>query len=519
MQSSKAWRVRIMTAVVASAAVHLPVTAFAQTSNDELADLVRRQAAQIERLESRIQALENEEGSQAQAASQAANRQPARDSGSAASGSQRSVVDSRQQPRSGPGATPSQGASGSMTRMQQQIDELKQNSVQVDWGSGSPKFSSRDGEFTFQPLGRIQYDYSTTMGSSYDDREIDGSEFRRVRIGFQGQLMEPILYKAEFDFAEENVGVRDVYLATKKEFGAGTGVVYAGNKFADRSMDGATSSKYIWFLERNAVADAIIPESGYYNLGLTGAFYGKENWHLSAGVSKGQLGDDNDESDNTTLISRAHINPFATDNSMLHLGAWGFYEDFARGNQDSLTDNVRYASHFNDNVRVYSDTLDDPETSTGYGVELAGLTGPVAAGAEYGRRTIDSRTGQDTAYDAYSAQVGYSLTGEQFGYSTKNGTWSAPTIDNPITDGGWGAWQVMARYDALDYENSGQFAGGTGHGTTLGVSWYLNNYTRFMLNWINWNTNNRTPIAGTTGRDFTGSDDGNTVSARAQVIF
>jgi len=514
MNKSNAWRARVMTAVVASAAVYVPTTAIAQTSNDELADLVRRQAAQIERLESRIQALETDGA----AASGNAGMAP-QSSGSAADSS-RSVVDSRQQPQSGPGATGAQTATGSMASMQKQIDTLKQNSVQVDWKSGSPKFSSRDGEFTFQPLGRLQYDYSTTDGSRFADREIDGSEFRRLRIGFQGQLMEPILYKVEFDFAEENVGVRDAYIATKKDFALGQGVVYVGNKFADRSLDGATSSKYIWFLERNPVANAIIPESGYYNLGVTSAFYGKNNWHLSAGVSKGQLGDDNNESDNTTLISRAHFNPIATDNAMMHVGAWGFYEDFARDNIDSLTDSERFASHFNDNVRVYSDTIDEPETSTGYGVELAGLAGPVAAGAEYGRRTIDTRAGDDTDYDAYSAQIGYSLTGEQFGYSTKNGTWSAPDIANPVTDGGWGAWQVMARYDALDYDNNATFAGGTGHGTTLGVSWYLNNYTRFMLNWINWNTNNRVPIAGDpTDREFTGSDDGNTISARAQVIF
>ena len=516
MKPIKPWRARVMTAVVASAAIYVPGTALAQPSNDDLADLVRRQAAQIERLEGRIQALEEDENR----GTAASNTGTASRSGASAQDNRRSVVDSRQQPQSGPGATDVGNASTPMAQMRKDLDALKQNSVQVDWKSGSPKFSSRDGEFTFQPLGRLQFDYATTDGSRFADREIDGSEFRRLRIGFQGQLMEPILYKVEFDFAEENVGVRDAYIATRKDFALGQGVVYAGNKFADRSLDGATSSKYIWFLERNAVANAVIPESGYYNLGLTSAFYGKDNWHLSAGVSKGDLGNSNTESDNTTLITRAHINPFVSDHAMLHLGAWSFYEDFARGNPDDLTDNVRFASHYNNNVRVYSDTIDQPEASTGYGFELAGLAGPVAAGAEYGRRTIDTRAGDDTDYDAYSAQIGYSLTGEQFGYSTKNGAWSTPTIDHPVTEGGWGAWQVMARYDALDYENNGQFAGGTGHGTTLGVSWYLNHYTRFMLNWINWDTNNRVPIAGDpTDREFIGSDDGDTISARAQVIF
>jgi len=193
-----------MTAVVASAAIYVPGTALAQPSNDDLADLVRRQAAQIERLEGRIQALEEDENR----GTAASNTGTASRSGASAQDNRRSVVDSRQQPQSGPGATDVGNASTPMAQMRKDLDALKQNSVQVDWKSGSPKFSSRDGEFTFQPLGRLQFDYATTDGSRFADREIDGSEFRRLRIGFQGQLMEPILYKVEFDFAEERVRLR-----------------------------------------------------------------------------------------------------------------------------------------------------------------------------------------------------------------------------------------------------------------------------------------------------------------------
>jgi len=500
MHSVKNWRVSVMTAVVASASVYMPVAWAQQPSNAELADLVRQQAAQIQRLEQRIQALE---GSSATAATTPDRRatQPAAQAQSAPSPIQAD-------------------APSEVAKLRQDVDDLKDNSVQVDWKSGSPKFSSRDGEFTFQPLGRLQYDYSTTEGSRFPDREIDGSEFRRLRLGVQGQLMDPILYKLEFDFAGSDVAIRDAYIAGKKDFELGQGVAYLGNKFNDRSLDGSTSSKYIWFLERNTVSEAVIPENGAYNLGVTTAFYGDQNYHLSFGVTKGALGDANTDSDNLTLLSRGHYNPWLTDTSMVHLGAWGFYEDFSRGKIDSLTDNYRVASHFNDNTRIYADTVTLPETSTGYGFELAGLAGRFAAGAEYGRRDIDSRVDADTHYDAYSGQLGFSLTGEQFGYSSKSGVWTAPNVDHPVGQGGWGAWQVMARYDALDYENSGAYAGGTGYATTLGMSWWLNDYTRFMLNYIDWNTNNRIPLAGAAdGRDFTGPDDGSTISARAQVIF
>lgn len=42
-----------------------------------------------------------------------------------------------------------------------QANQLKQNKIKVDWSSGAPELSSPDGEFTFTPLGRVQYDVST----------------------------------------------------------------------------------------------------------------------------------------------------------------------------------------------------------------------------------------------------------------------------------------------------------------------------------------------------------------------
>lgn len=481
--------------VFIGAAIHVS-PAVAQTGDQDLRDVVRQQAQQIQRLKERLDAVEDQHNDD--------QVMPAQRNADA----DRGTIES-----------------DTISEMREDIGQLKKSRVNVDWSGGAPKISSSDGEHTFEPIGRIQYDFSTTNGSRFDggdtaDRNISGGEFRRVRLGVQGRLMKPIDYRLEIDFAGSDVAIRDAFISAKHDFSLGQGVAYVGNKYNDRSLSGATSSKWIWFLERNKVSQSIKPESGSFNLGLTGAFYGNGPWHLSAAVSKGNVSGDHNDSDNLTLETRGHFNPVVTDNATLHAGAWGFYEDLNRGKTPSLTDNVRVASHFNDRTRVYADTVNQPESSTGYGLELAGLTGRLAAGLEYGRRDIDSRTGQDTHYDAYSGQIGYSLSGEAFGYSTKKGAWTRPDIDSPVTHGGWGVWQLMARYDALDYENSGDYAGGTGYGTTVGLNWYLNDYMRVMLNWINWNTRNRVPRVGdVTGRPLVGSDDGNTVAARAQVVF
>ncbi|WP_423821450.1 porin [Salinisphaera sp. SPP-AMP-43] len=484
-------------------------------SNADLANLVQQQAQQIQRLKNRIDALESQNnqpgqqprtGSNATTASSRAPRQtqPSVPSGRAA---EKATYANRQGQGNGP--------------LEKRVSKLEDDHVKIDWSDGAPEFSSADGAYTFGIGGRVQYDFSSTFDSRYDgegryadanSRNITGSEFRRLRLDAHGQLDNWILYKLELDFANDSVGLRDAYLSAAKDFQLGKGVVYLGSKFADRGLDGRTSSKWTWFTERNTVANGIQPDSGAYMTGITGEFYGKNDWHASLSVNKGSNTGDNSDSNNFTVLSRAHWNPVATDNMILHVGANGFYENFEGDNTTDYRPAVTIGGHYNDNLRIRSAAI-DPSTSTAFGFELAGLAGPFAAGAEWGHRSLFGRNDTDNMdYDAYSAQVGYALTGEQFGYSTKQGVWTRPKIADPVTQGGIGDWELVARYEAIDFENSNAFEGGTGHGTSVGLNWYLNKYTRMLFDYTNWQTNNRsTPYAM--------PDDGNSINARAQVVF
>ena len=505
MSSVKQWRAVATTAVVAGISVYVPsVLAQSPPSNAELMRLVHQQAAQIKRLNQRLDAMQTgqppESGQPAAFAPATGNRNRQADNKKTAS-------------------------------MQKEIDQLKNNGVKVDWSSGAPDFSSPDGQFSFGLHGRIQYDFSSTYGSRFkgnndlNSRNITGTEFRRIRLDAEGQLGSvggmPILYKSEIDFAGDSTGIRDMYLSTKKKFQLGQGVVYLGSKFADTGLDGRTSSKWIWFTERNTVANGIGAAPGAYNVGAEGEFYGNNDWHYSLAVTKGSTSDSNDSSDNLLVRSRAHWDPINTGSTILHVGVNGYYQNLNQDRQDVYSDNTSIGGHYNGNLRIESPTV-NANTSTAYGFELAGLTGPLAAGAEYARRQVNGRNDNPNLdYYAYSGQVGYSITGEQFGYSTKQGTWTHPDVAHPIDQGGWGAWQIMARYEAINFNDDGSYAGGTGHGTTLGLSWYPNAYVRGLLDVTNWQTNNRVPLAGGVdpASDYYGADDGYSINARAQVVF
>ena len=81
-------------------------------------------------------------------------------------------------------------------------------------------------------------------------------------------------------------------------------------------------------------------------------------------------------------------------------------------------------------------------------------------------------------------------TGESRFYRTQDGTFGRLTPNrlfrggNPFTGRGvGGALEVTGRYSTLDL-NSGPIAGGEMYDISLGLNWYLNQTSRFMLNVI-----------------------------------
>ncbi|MES1954061.1 OprO/OprP family phosphate-selective porin [Salinisphaera hydrothermalis] len=514
-------RMRALVGIIVAAAV--PVTAMAADnppSRASLADLVRQQAAQLAKQSQQIQALQ-QRLSKVEAEEQAQHSKPVLAKRAATRPSASQLAANTSGTSSGPAAT------AQTDRNTQAISELQDKTAllqasasqhsSVDLSDGGPKFVSADGKRSFQIGGRLQFDASTTSGSRYSDksdgRDISGTEARRLRLDFKGKIADHLHYRLQYDLAGNDASVRAAYIEPDFELAGHEVKLYFGNKYDDRTLSGATSSNNTWFMDRNFVNNAVEPDRGPYGLGVKGKIYG-HNWHYSLAVTSGAIGRSNDTSDNVTYMSRVHWNPWRRGPNMVHLGAWGFYEDFDRSDS-AVYKRIRTAGNFNDNVRIRSRLLRDPASSQAYGFELATSLGAFAAAAEYGHRHVDQRDsagGENMAYDAYSVEAGYFLTGEHHGYSHKNGVWKFPHVKNPVTGGGYGAFEIATRYQALSFNDRPNYPGGNGHSTTIGVNWYPADWGRIMLNDILWYTNNRSG-------DYKGPDHGNTVEARLQVMF
>ena len=85
------------------------------------------------------------------------------------------------------------------------------------------------------------------------------------------------------------------------------------------------------------------------------------------------------------------------------------------------------------------------------------------------------------------------LTGEPHRYSVDRASWGRPRVDHPFsfTGGGIGAWELAARYSTVDLNSNvipgvsqsvtGGVYGGQQQIAALALSWYPNDWLRFML--------------------------------------
>ncbi|MBM7092997.1 hypothetical protein JTP67_31735, partial [Streptomyces sp. S12] len=119
---------------------------------------------------------------------------------------------------------------------------------------------------------------------------------------------------------------------------------------------------------------------------------------------------------------------------------------------------------------------------------------------------IESDSAGTVRHQAESVYAGWLLTGEKPGFSARSGVWTPTRVLRPVEAGGYGALELAVRYDRYDFTDAAR--GGEGDAWTLGVNWYLNDWSRLMLNYVFWTTDNKVGA-------FQGADSGRTLGVRA----
>ncbi|HML91066.1 porin [Methyloceanibacter sp.] len=393
-----------------------------------------------------------------------------------------------------------------MKELQRQVQEAKSAAasaqsrssenldLKVKW-KGAPELSSSDGKFKFKVRGRLNVDYN---GIDQDeqvtgDPDVSAVELRRARIGVEGVVFYDVAYKFEVDFAGDGTSVKDAYLQY-------TGLpvnITVGNFKPYNSLEEMMSANYLTFMERAAFVEAFDLDR---LIGAGLSYDQNKHWTLAAGIFATSPESDQTTfyDDGTTFSSRVTVAPINEERRVVHLGASVRHRDAVGDPRDGVTENLfRYRARGAD-LHLADRFIATPfigESDTFWGLEGAVVLGSFSLQGEYSQNQVDVASAianADPVYDGWYIDASYFLTGESRPY--KDGVFGRVKVNNPVFEGsgGWGAWQIAARYDVLDLSDQAAAitAGGVvtcatcGEQKTwlLGVNWHLNDYTRLMLN-------------------------------------
>lgn len=353
--------------------------------------------------------------------------------------------------------------------------------VKFSSGDPSPELISKDGQSTMQFTGRIQLDYVNAdpfyTGSKleYEDG-INEVSFRRVRFGVEGYFSNVWKYSLELDF--DGVSEVEVKDANVNYRGFDNSQIKVGFQKFGFGLEATGSSAHLAFLER-ASTDTFSPERA---VGASWLYYG-DGYNFTAGYGITALINDDDLNEKQDVFNtRFTMSPIKNSDHLLHIGASALYTQ-----NNSNMEETRYRARPNTKAtgRLIDTGKFDTESTQHYGIEAAYQHRNFLLQAEYMMAKTDVDDEGSATFMGSYAQAVYTLTGESWNYGTKKGTFKSIKPDNAISAGGYGAWEIAARVDYADFNDSGvDVFGGQKTDYVLGLNWYLENNLKAQLNYV-----------------------------------
>jgi phosphate-selective porin OprO/OprP len=367
----------------------------------------------------------------------------------------------------------------------------------------------------------------------------DSALLRRVRPTIEGKVAGQYGFRFTPDFGGGSVTVVDAYVEANlnPKFN-----VRAGKFKSSVGLERLQSGSDIKFVERSYVTNAILPNR---DLGIS--VYGdildkKLNYNfgiVNGVVDGGNISTGTEYSGEREYTARLFTTPFIDSDSAiagLGFGIGATYTDFT-GEQNLNWTDTAAADATRNGLPSY--VTNGQQTFFRYGANTVAdgkrfrispqasyYNGPLGLITEYARVDQDvslianvagtttntalpflAGTSKKLSHDAWQVAASYLITGEDASFKGVK-----PKNDFDLDKGGWGAWELVARYSEINLDSdtfknrNGQFAGenqsGAGAGSTInsayadgtksaksahswtaGVNWYLNANAKIALNY------------------------------------
>lgn len=379
-----------------------------------------------------------------------------------------------------------------------------ETALSVYWKDGL-RLDTCDKNFRFRLGGRVFFDgaiwdANQEIETAIGDDLRNGTDFRAARLYVSGEIYKHIVFKAEYDFANDaGADFKDVYIGIQDVLIDGSAILVGNNK-VPFSIEELTSSRFITFMERG-LPNMFAP-SREAGLHVAAPFL---DGRLVSAFSVTQTPDDdqsthagNDVNATTRLAGVPYL---GGDDRLVHLGA-----SFSYAKLEDDEAQYRQRPEVNQSERFVDTGVFDADQASTFGVEAAGVLGPFSVQGEYMRNFIDSDATNDPSLWGYYAFASFFLTGEHRTYKLGEGRFDRVQVKRNLLarGGGAGAWEIALRYSYLNL-NDELADGGILSDVTAGLNWYLNPNTRVMFNYVNANLDD--------------VDDANAFTLRTQIDF
>lgn len=392
-----------------------------------------------------------------------------------------------------------------------------QNKTAID--NGRLTVSSPNGAFSLSLRALVQFDVGySAQGRNPSNVDLNsGTNFRRAQIGFQGTAFRDWSYNFLYDFGGNGVEGRGyIYNAYIQYDGLKPFGIRVGAYTPSAGIEDQTGSGDLFFGERAASVDIARNIAGAPSREAASIFVQEDNYLLSVSYTGKKT------SDGTS--TGAAVGTFDAQQSVIARAAWlavstpevkwlvdGHITEVLKLS-DATASPAATVIRFSNGPEMAVDasrTVDtgniDANHAREFGFETAGTYAGFYGQGGWFRYEIDRRIAvPNPHFNGWYTFLSYSLTGEQHPYDPATASFRNLRPAKPLgTPGGWGAWEVLARYSNIDLDYqpfaaaaAGGIAGGQQDVWTIGLNWYPNNAIKFQLNYDNIQVNHVNAPAG-----------------------
>src|SRR5712671_674146 len=443
-----------------------------------------------------------------------------------------------------PATTPSQAAKPEASTQAAVAVPAESTGVKLSMPEGRPTIATADGRASLAIGGLVQFDMGGYFQNVNQNTQFahlnNGVNLRRGRLYFVGKF-DDFRLNITPDFGGNPDGAPTLFEANVNYTGIKPVTATVGYTHPFVSLEDATYPGNLLFLERPSIINIERSVAAGIQRASLGANSATEDYFASAYLTGPLFGAQSPthlNGEQVGLVGRLATRPY-------HDADWNFHTEFS--GQMAFHPNVN-ASGAPGVSRTTLTLADFPELRIDFNPLVS--TGPLSArsanvyggalGASWRNFLVQGEYYQislnqsklpglpspSLGFNGGYVEGGWVITGEPIPYEITRAAWARPKVYHPFSlkDGGIGAWVLGARYSTVSLDSNivpgvsqdltGGIFGGQQQIAALALSWYPNDWVRFMLQ-FQYVDVNKLNAAGKVqiGQHF------ETLAGRAQVAF